>query len=198
MKNPYGANIEKWAAITERLLQDFPVKMDELVKVVLSSWEDIFHSKIGARSYQIGRDIWPEPQIMGFLMHELVPLNLAATYPRKWRRCMAGGECDAVYLLDDDWSFEIKTSSSRKGIFGNRSHAQVSEASKKRRGSFFLAINFGKFGTENVRPEISLIRFGWLGASDWIGQRAQSGQQAHLTKEARAYKLKIIYEQLLE
>jgi hypothetical protein len=170
--------------------------MNEIVKVVLTSWEDIFHSRIGSRSYQIGRDIWPEPQIMGFFLHELVPLNLANTYPGKWQRCQAAGQCDAIYIPDDDWSFEIKTSSSRSGIFGNRSYAHVSEVAKKRRGSFFLAVNFGKFGDLGVRPEITLIRFGWLGSKDWVGQRAESGQQAHLTKEAKAYKLRIVYERL--
>jgi len=167
-----------------------------MVKIVLASWEDIFHSRIGSRNYQIGTDIWPEPQIMGFLLHELVPLNLANSYPGKWQRCREAVQCDAVYLPDDDLSFEIKTSSSRSGIFGNRSYAYVSEVAKKRQGSFFLAINFGKFEVGGLRPEITLIRFGWLGSIDWVGQRAESGQQAHLTKEAKAYKLRIIYEQL--
>lgn len=170
--------------------------MPDLVKVVLASWEDIFHSRIGSRNYQIGSDIWPEPQIMGFLLHELVPLNLAYSYPGKWQRCNEAAQCDAVYLPDDQWSFEIKTSSSRSGIFGNRSYAHVSEGARKRRGSFFLAVNFGKFGDAGARPEIALIRFGWLGSMDWVGQKAESGQQAHLTKEAKAYKLRIIYEQL--
>jgi len=170
--------------------------MNEVVKIVLASWEDIFHSKIGARGYEIGKDIWPEPQIMGFLLHEIIPLNLAAAHPGEWQRCAGADQCDAVHVPNDDWSFEIKTSSSRSGIFGNRSYAHLSDVARKRRGSFFLAINFGKFGRDNVRPEIALIRFGWLGSKDWIGQKAQSGQQAHLTKEAKAYKLRIIYEQL--
>lgn len=197
MKDPYPSDVSVWSSTTEKLLRRFPLGMEDLVKVVLASWEDIFHSRIGERAYQIGRDIWPDPQIMGSLLHELVPLNLGAAYSGKWRRGMAA-ECDAVHVPDDAWSFEIKTSSSPRGIFGNRSYVQVSSIARKRRGSFFLAVNFGKFGTENMRPEITLIRFGWLGPNDWIGQAAQSGQQARLTKEARAYKLKIIYEQLLE
>jgi hypothetical protein len=196
MKDPYPTDVSKWSQTTDKLLRVFPLAMGDLVKVVLACWEDIFHSKIGAWQYRIGKDIWPEPQIMGFLLHELVPLNLAATYPGKWQRCQAAGQCDAVYIPNDDWSFEIKTSSSRNGIFGNRSYAHVSEGARKRRGSFFLAVNFGKFATKSSRPEISLIRFGWLGSKDWIGQKAESGQQAHLTKESKAYKLRIIYEQL--
>jgi hypothetical protein len=194
MTDPYPSDVDKWSGTTEKLLRRFPLEMGEIVKVVLASWDDVFHSRIGARNYQIGRDICPEPQIMGFLLHELVPLNLAGAYPGKWRRCHAAGQCDAVYLPDDDWSFEIKTSSSRKGIFGNRSYAHVGAGTRKRRGSFFLAVNFDKFDNRDTRPEITLIRFGWLGAKDWIGQKAESGQQAHLTKEAKAYKLRIVYE----
>jgi hypothetical protein len=198
MKDPYSSDFATWAKTTDKLLRRYPLAMDELTKVVLSSWEDIFHSKVGERNYQIGRDIWPEPQIIGFLLHELVPLNLAASYPGKWERCRTAAQCDAVFLADDDWSFEIKTSSSRNGIFGNRSYAHISKSAMKRRGSFFLAVNFGKFGDRATRPEITLIRFGWLGSKDCVGQKAQSGQQAHLTKEAKAYKLRIIYERLLK
>jgi hypothetical protein len=194
MKNPYPADHREWPEITGRLLDRYPIPIDELVKVVLSSWEDIFHSRFGARAYQIGREIRPEPQIMGFLLHELIPFNLAAAGAKVWKRGAATTECDAVYLPNPDYSFEIKTSSSARGIFGNRSYAHVGSTTNKPRGSFFLAVNFGKFSAAQ-RPEINLIRFGWLAGSDWIGQRAQSGQQARLTKEAKAYKLRIIYEQ---
>jgi len=197
MKNPFPNDPKTWATITDKLLLTFPLPMKDVAKTVLASWEDIFHSRLGVKGYQIGRDIWPEPQIMGFLLHELIPLNLADSYPRKWKRGASATECDAVYSPNSDYSFEIKTSSSTSGIFGNRSYAHVSNSSNKHRGSFFLAINFGKFSAGN-RPEINLIRFGWLGAADWIGQKAQSGQQGRLTKEAKAYKLRIIYEQLVE
>jgi ScaI-like restriction endonuclease len=197
MKDPYPSNPKQWPAITDRLLKTFPIPMAEMTKIVLTSWEDIFHSRIGVKGYQIGRDIWPEPQIMGFLLHELIPLNLAAAYPQRWRRGASATECDAYCIKSPDFSFEIKTSSSTSGIFGNRSYTHISEAASKRRGSFFLAINFGKFSASK-RPEINLIRFGWLSRGDWIGQAAQSGQRARLAMEAKAYKLRIIYEQLVK
>ncbi|MGD1275771.1 MAG: ScaI family restriction endonuclease [Tepidisphaeraceae bacterium] len=195
MKDPYPRDPSKWPATTEILLAKFPLQMPKLVETVLASWEDIFHSRIGAKGFQIGREVWPEPQILGFLLHELIPLNLAATYPGQWQRG-GPGECDVVHRLQDGWSFEIKTSSSARGIFGNRSYAHISPLARKRRGSFFLAVNFEKFAHEtSARPEIRLVRFGWLSSTDWIGQRAPSGQQARLTKEAKAYKLRIIYDQ---
>lgn len=196
MKDPYPRDSSRWLKVTDSLLSSFPLAMPALVQIVLNSWEDIFHSRVGAAGYQIGREIRPSPQIMGFLLHELVPLNLAFTHKNEWARCEGAAQCDAVYLRDDAFSFEIKTSSSRHGIFGNRSYAHVTDLARKRRGAFYLAVNFGKFAAAPAaRPEIRLIRFGWLGPKDWIGQVAQSGQQAHLTKEARAYKLRIIYEQ---
>ena len=194
MPSPYPRDVSAWSATTDRLLSAYPIRMKEMVEVVLTSWEDIFHSRFGAKGYQIGVHIWPEPQIIGFLLHELVPLNLSTIRPKTWRRGRSANECDAVYIRDDSKSFEIKTSSSISGIFGNRSYAHVSEAARKRRGSFFLTVNFQKFDRADVRPEVSLIRFGWLGPEDWIGQLAQSGQQARLTRDAKAFKLRIIYE----
>jgi hypothetical protein len=197
MGNPYPRNPKKWAAVTDRLLEAFPIPMKDMAGIVRASWADIFHSRVGSKGYRIGLDILPEPQIMGFLLHELIPLNLAAAYPGQWRRGGSATECDVVSVQEIEYSFEIKTSSSATGIFGNRSYAHVSESANKRRGSFYLAVNFGKFSASE-RPEIELIRFGWLGAADWIGQRAKSGQQAHLTGEAKAYKLRIIYERLVK
>ena len=197
MKNPFGKNRENWAGVTDQLLKAFPIPMTEMAEIVRASWEDIFRSRVGSKGYRIGRDILPEPQIMGFLLHELIPLNLAAVYPGKWRRGKSATECDAIFVQDIDFSFEIKTSSSPTGIFGNRSYAHVSESASKLRGSFYLAVNFGKFSA-SAKPEIGLIRFGWLGAADWFGQRVQSGQQARLTREAKAYKLRIIYERLVK
>src|SRR5205807_8316427 len=92
--NPYPKDTARWSGVTERLLSQFPLPMNSIVEVVLTSWEDIFHSRFGLKAYQIGRDIWPEPQVMGFLLHELVPLNLKGSYSGKWRRGSADNECD--------------------------------------------------------------------------------------------------------
>src|SRR5215469_4165167 len=134
MKDPFPKNPSTWPAVTEKLLSSFPLPMAKVAEIALASWEDIFHSRLGTKGYQIGKDIWPEPQIMGFLLHELIPLNLAASYPRQWKRGASAKECDAVFVPNDDFSFEIKTSSSAKGIFGNRSYAYVSPTGGKRRG----------------------------------------------------------------
>ena len=43
-------------------------------------------------------------------------------------------------------------------------------------------------------PQIKLVQMGWLDHSDWRGQRSETGQQASLTKEARAFKLIVLHK----
>ena len=194
MKSPYSkAPVSRWKKITEKLIDEFPLSQSELVDTVFLSWKDIFCTKVGG-AYQIGTEILPQPQIMGFLLHELIPLNLSKRHKGIWRRGEANVELDAHYIPNEKYSFEIKTSSSAKGIFGNRSYAQISKKATKRRHGYILAVNFKKFEDSVDEPNIGLIRFGWLDPTDWIGQRAQSGQQSRLTKEAKAYKLKILWD----
>lgn len=205
MESPYSrVSVSDWKALTGSLLNSFPLKMENIAQIVLESWEDIFKTTVGAQKYKLGVEILPQPQIMGFLLHELIPLNLASRYPDNWRRGMASTEFDVYCIFDERYSFEIKTSSDPKGVFGNRSYTQISSDVSKRRGGYMLTVNFEKFETVSKivslepkllkQPQLRLIRFGWLDATDWIGQTAQSGQQARLTKEAKAYKLKIIWE----
>ena len=179
----------RWFAVTQALLRDYPLSSSDLVAVVQGAWEGIFESSIGRGNYRIGREILPQPQVMGFLLHELIPLELERTHAGEWRRGTPAGEPDSVCIANLSRSFEIKTSSSSNGIFGNRSYAQEGSARKRSHAGYYLAVNFEKFETATRRPELTLIRFGWLDGGDWIGQKAQTGQQARLTPEARAYKL---------
>lgn len=195
MTSPYsGKSPSKWMDRTRELNRDFPIKLKDLADTVLDSWEDIFRSAIGSGKFHIGKHMFPQPQIMGFFLHELIPLSLAAKHPGKWKVGDPKTELDAHYVPDARHSFEIKTSSSAKGIFGNRSYAHLGKSSGKRRSGRLLAVNFDKFAADNPKPRIRLIRFGWLDPKDWIGQRAESGQQAHLTSEAKAFKLEVIWD----
>lgn len=97
------------------------------------------------------------------------------------------------------FSVEIKTSSSGSKIFGNRSVGQKSDTgatSKKDSSGYFLAVNFQKFSTTGARAGITMVRFGWLDRSDWISQRASTGQQAHLAAEVYAGKFVQLYPSL--
>lgn len=195
LPSPYdGKESADWAEITNRLIEEHPLTTSDLVEVCLGAWNSIFESKIGSMDFSIGVHIFPKPQIMAFLLHELIPLELNAKFPQIWRGDESAEEKDLVCLTNDLYSIEVKTSSSATGIFGNRSYAQPSTSQRKSKSGYFLSINFEKFRTSGIRPQIRLIRFGWLDQDDWIGQTAQTGQQARPRNEAIQHKLMRLYE----
>lgn len=193
-QSPYkGASPDKWAAITDKVVASHPLKSDEIVDIVFEAWRSIFTSAIGTHGFKIGKDIFPKPQIMGALLHELIPLEVAARYPKMWRGEKAADDKDIVFIPDDSFSIELKTSSHRDQIFGNRSYAQEAQNDKKSKSGYYLTVNFEKFSQQENEPQILLIRFGWLDHTDWIGQRAATGQQSRLTSDIYAGKFKTLY-----
>lgn len=194
MASPYrGLQSSQWLEVTNQLVDNHPLDSKEIVEVVLSAWDSIFASKLGTKGFHIGKDIFPKPQIMGFFLHELIPLELAARYPEEWRGEENASDKDIVYVPDDDYSIEIKTSSNPKHIFGNRSYAQATTTGKKAKSGYYLAVNFEKFSKTDTHPKIRLVRFGWLDSEDWIGQRAATGQQSRLLPEVDNNKLLVLY-----
>ena len=192
--SPYeGLSFSDWEAKTAELVQSHPLSSDELVEVVLGAWHDIFASSFGANDYVIGEDIFPPPQIMAFLIHELVPLDLQHRYPGIWRGQQNSTEKDLVYVPNALLSVEIKASSDNRRIYGNRSYAQQARRSKKSKSGYYLAVNFQKFAVSS-EPKVTLIRFGWLDHEDWTGQTAPTGQQASLSRTVEDAKLKVLYE----
>ena len=195
MKSPYeNIDSSEWQKITETLLNDFPLSKDYLVSLVLKSWDAILRTKI-ADKWSIAQDVQPKPQIMGFFLHEIIGQYIQADYPKSWRKEKTAADKDVVCITNPDFSLEIKTSSDKNKIFGNRSYAQeVKQGGKKSKSGYYLAINFEKFEETEDLPQIRLIRFGWLDHTDWIGQSAASGQQARLPKEVENGKLVVIYK----
>lgn len=182
----------EWEGITKNLLAAFPLSKEQLVDAVLDAWREIFASRIG--KFRIGKEIHPQPQILGFLLHELVPLLIEKHNPDSWCRDRTGHEKDLVCLTNSDLSMEIKTSSSSKGIAGNRSYAQVETNAKKTKSGYYLLINFDKtMKGQSRHPSIKLIRFAWLSHSHWKGQDAPTGQAASLSANARTKKMITIY-----
>lgn len=182
-----------WLAITDKLVSEHPLKEEDLVSMILSAWNNIFDTSIGKHNLRIGQHIFPKPQVIGALLHELIPAELSATFPEEWRGEQNSGDKDIVCIFDDFYSIELKTSSNPTKIFGNRSYAQMPTNGKKGKDGFYIAVNFEKFSKNNSRPEILSIRFGWLDHTDWRGQRAESGQQASLSPETYALKFKTLY-----
>jgi len=197
MASPYaGLPPSKWLAKTRRLIGAHPLKVADIKSAVLDSWESIFESKIGKHGIQIGKDIFPIPQLMGAFLHELIPLELAARHPSLWRGNQNKGEKDLVCITNVRFSIEIKTSSDKRSIFANRSYAQPQSTSPLAKGKdgYYIAVNFEKFEEGQNRPRIRLIRFGWLDHTDWIPQAAATGQQARLAPITYQTKLLPVYD----
>jgi hypothetical protein len=187
---PYtGVPESEWVNKTRELIKSHPLNPNEIYEAVHEVWDDIFKSEIGSKPFRIGVELFPRPQIMAYFLHELLPLEFAYRYPGIWRREQTSDEKDLVYIPNPYYSIEIKTSSSVRNIYGNRSYAQKTTKVKKEKSGYYLAINFQKFASPKERPKIKLVRFGWLDHSDWVGQSATTGQQARLRREAEAYKL---------
>ena len=99
MHSPYrGTRPSRWPRITQQLVERHPLSPKEIVDVVLLCWDSILASSIGTRGFRIGADIFPKPQIMGFFLHELMPLELQARYPGIWRPDASGKDKDLVPL----------------------------------------------------------------------------------------------------
>lgn len=142
--SPYnGLAPFEWAARTRELIAAYPLSLEDFVRATLEAWESIFESSIGG--FYIGKDLFPKPQIMGFFLHELIPLKLAARFPNTWRTDKTADEKDLVYIPDPAFSAEIKTSSHPSQIFGNRSYAQESVKGKKAKSGYYLAVNSSHF-----------------------------------------------------
>jgi hypothetical protein len=196
MGSPYESRPETdWPEVTRRLIEQHPLS-SHLVEIVLDTWQSIFASKIGRHGFHIGPDICPRPQIMGFLLHELIALETAARFPKQWRGEREKDEKDLVYIPDPFFSIEIKTSSHEKHVFGNRSYAQEGEPGKKAKlkSGYYLTVNFGKFMSDGTLPAINRIGFGWIDHTDWLGQISATGQQSRLQPSVYKYKLVVLHQ----
>lgn len=192
MPSPYD-NLppEEWAPKTQQLIDAHPLDTAEIVDVVLTCWTAIFESRLGGK-FRIGHDIQPKPQIMGFLLHELIPLELQSRHPDEWRPEKVKIDKDLVYIPDTGLSVELKTSSHATQIFGNRSYAQEQVGNGKPKNGYYMTVNFQKFSAVDL-PIVTQVRFGWLDHTDWIGQASATGQQARLRPESDRAKLLKLY-----
>lgn len=192
MVSPYkGIAPRNWESVTDRLLAEHPIDVQELVNVAHSSWKKIFKTKIGGE-LQIGVDVFPSPQILGNYLHLLIAAALEKSHPTLWRRERDKNDKDVVCLSDDKYSFEIKTSSQNR-IFGNRSYGQAENASGKSKSGFYAAILFEKCTPDRPKPALKRIKFGWIDHTDWKAQAAATGQNSTLDTVAWNLKLKDIY-----
>lgn len=199
MTSPYE-NIpqREWKTKTTELVYKHPASPEVLTQAVLKSWSKIQGSKIGDELI-IGKNYFPTPQILGDFLHELIPIELSK-HDGAWEKGTEKHDKDVVYRKDNYFSFEIKSSSHPKNIFGNRSFAQKDTTSgkkvqKKDKSGYYLAINFPPIHKEKEWMPIKQIRFGWIDKEDWQGQASASGQQASLSATVLENKLLTIYQE---
>lgn len=193
MNSPYDSSPKnKWKEITENLVEKHPFDKQEIVEIVLKSWNAIFESKIG--EFKIGKEIFPAPQILSFFLHELIGHYFNKKYSGKCRVGIEKDEKDIHCVYNNIFSVEIKASSNKNRIFANRSYAQPDSGNqRKSKDGYFIAVNFEKVTKSNPKPEIMIIRFGYLEHSDWRAQSAATGQQASLLPETYEQKFVTLY-----
>ena len=185
--NPYeGMNIDTWTAITKELVDNHPLT-SIITELCLKSWQSLLNGKINTYLNLRIKDMYLSPQATSALLHDVVTEYIEKNVDG-FRKGI-GSEKDIVCEYNDSFSMELKTSSSDKNIFGNRSYAK-SETGKDKSG-YYLAVNYEKI--EKNKPQIKLVQMGWLAHSDWRGQKSETGQQASLTLEARRYKFVVLY-----
>jgi hypothetical protein len=67
------------------LFEEESLSPQEIGEVVLATRNLVIASTLGSAGFHIGEDIFPKPQNVGFFLHELIPLELAARHPEEWR-----------------------------------------------------------------------------------------------------------------
>jgi hypothetical protein len=127
--------------------------------------------------------------VIGKFFQELMLRELHAHDPR-WLSPDAPRlktDPDFVYTDDPTQSFELKMSGQTGSrVYGNRcSSSGYASPTGKSRDTWLLTINY----TDTV---INLIRFGFVDASDWIGQRSSTGNASRLHRDAYVHKLRVV------
>lgn len=186
MSSPYeGKEIEQWLSITHQLIQNHPLKPEELLEAAQISWDKLWSTTVGDSSLGFPLiDLDPPATIVGYFFEKLLSKELASRYPQVWRGGK-GSEKDLHCLQDEAKSVEMK-SSGQLGykIYGNRSYGQKVEntdAAKKDKSGYYITINFSG-------QTLTLIRFGWIDADDWQAQKSATGQMAGLKDEVYKYR----------
>lgn len=189
MPSPYeGLPESEYLNKTSELIKLHSLDAKTILEVVLTSWNSLWSTRIGA-----GEDSIPITQldlpatVVGYFLEKLIARELSLRYPNRWRGQIAKSEKDLVCLDDTSQSVEIKTSGQLgTRIFGNRSYGKKSIEdevdSKPEKSGYYLTINF--YGRT-----ITLVRFGWIDKEDWRSQKAETGQAATLSDYVYSAKL---------
>lgn len=190
MTSPYkDVSVEDWNAVTEQLLKQHPLTLENIREAAEAAWSDVWSTQIGQGKTKILlRDVAPPATVIGYFFEKLLARELAERFPGKWRGGV-GSEKDLHFIPDETKSIEVKASGQLGlKIFGNRSYGQELEnagLAKKDKSGYYITVNF--FG-----DKLTLVRFGWIDAGDWQAQKAATGQMAGLGADIYKRKLVIV------
>jgi hypothetical protein len=191
--SPYkGVDEADWPKVTNKLVAGFPLQPMQLIEVVNQAWNDIYASSFGDTDLKIGESIFLPAQATGVIMEKLIAVRLEQLDPL-WRGGITKTEKDIVRTDDDHFSFEIKTSSSKSGLYGNRSTGHRSDNRTKVRAGYYLVVNYKLPKEDDTDRFIQKIRFGWIDDEDWVGQAKPTGQQASIGAKLARLKLQTLY-----
>jgi len=163
-----------------------PLSTDQILDAALLSWSRLWSTWVGDANVGFPlAEIDPPATVIGYMFEKLFAKELAARLPGSWRGGI-GSEKDLHCLADETMSVEMKASGQLGyKVFGNRSYGQAlanEDAGKKDKSGYYITVNF--FG-----QKLTLLRFGWIDATDWQAQKSATGQMAGLPPEVYAHKL---------
>ena len=165
------------------------VALPYVVRAVEKSWSTLWTARIGplplARMHL-------DAQATGKIFQELLAYALHDEDAR-WRHPDAPRHArDPDFVFENPaYNFELKTCGQAGGraVFGNRcSSAGIASDTGKSRSTWLLTINYSLV----EGPRLNIVRFGFVDSTDWIGQRAATGNSSRLNPEAYASKLRIL------
>ncbi len=187
-QSPYAGKPESsWPRITQRVVAGHPLKVSDLLDASLAAWDTLWQTSIGTGDTSVQLSGLKVPAtIVGYFFEILFCREMERCHPKLWRGSQSKQEKDLVYLPDPSYSIEIKASGQAGyRVFGNRSYGQKSAdalLAKKEKSGFYLTANF-------YQQTLTLLRFGWIDADDWIPQAAPTGQMAGLRQQVYKHKL---------
>ena len=164
-----------------------PLSINEIREVALACWDLLWQTRVGAGSTAILLSEIDVPStVVGYFYERLIARELQSRYPREWRGGITKEEKDLVYLPNNLYSVEVK-SSGQLGlkIFGNRSYGKKSgedRISKVEKSGYYITANFYGY-------TLMLLRFGWIDFADWVSQTSETGQAATLRRTTYTHKL---------
>jgi hypothetical protein len=185
-----GKPESEWESVTEHLLANHPLKEDTIRSVAEAAWGKLWETTVGSGRTAIRLAELDVPaMVAGYFFEQLFAREMQCRFPGKWRGTQGKDEKDLYYIPDPKISIEVKTSGQLGlKVYGNRSYGQQlqnEQLAKKEKSGFYITVNF-------FRGTLTLLRFGWIDASDWMPQASPTGQMAGLPDSVYRHKLRII------